>query len=106
MQTTFVAIGALRVNSAYWVILRAFRHLLIFFSKSSFLKNSLRNTIKVTDSLDQDHARCFVGPDLGPNCLQRLSADDICRQGVNGSMSAVKEPKRNYISQFMYYKRT
>ena len=41
--------------------------------------------------MDQDQARRFVGPDLGPNCLQRLSADDISRQGVNGSMSAVKE---------------
>ena len=28
------------------------------------------------NSLDSDHARHFVGPDLGPNCLQRLSADD------------------------------
>ena len=23
-----------------------------------------------------------VGPDLGPNCLQRLSADDTCRQEI------------------------
>ena len=27
-------------------------------------------------SLDPDQARHFVGPDLGPNCLQRLSADN------------------------------
>ena len=25
--------------------------------------------------MDPDQARHFVGPDLGPNCLQRLSAD-------------------------------
>ena len=31
----------------------------------------------MTKSLDPDQARCFVGPDLDPNCLQRLSADDI-----------------------------
>ena len=30
----------------------------------------------MSNSLDPDQARCFVGPDLGPNCLQRLSADD------------------------------
>ena len=30
----------------------------------------------MTNSLDPDRARLFVGPDLGPNCLQRLSADD------------------------------
>ena len=29
-----------------------------------------------------DQARCFVWPDLGPNCLQRLSADDTSRQRV------------------------
>ena len=27
------------------------------------------------NSLDPDQARHFVGPDLGPNCLQILSAD-------------------------------
>ena len=30
----------------------------------------------MANSLDQDQARHFVGPDLDPNCLQRLSADD------------------------------
>ena len=29
---------------------------------------------RVSNSLDQDQARHFVRPDLGPNCLQRLSA--------------------------------
>ena len=33
--------------------------------------------------MDQDQARHFVGPDLGPNCLQRLSADDTIRQRDN-----------------------
>ena len=33
--------------------------------------------------MDSDQARRFVGPDLGPNCLQRLSADDTSRQRVN-----------------------
>ena len=28
------------------------------------------------NSLDPDQARHFVGPDLGPNCLHGLSADD------------------------------
>ena len=30
----------------------------------------------VLDSLDPDQTRCFTRPDLDPNCLQRLSADD------------------------------
>ena len=36
----------------------------------------------VSNSLDQDQTRHFVGPDLGPTCLQMLSADDksCCKQ--------------------------
>ena len=33
------------------------------------------NIIRVSNSLDLDQARHFVGPDLGPKCLQRLLAD-------------------------------
>ena len=31
----------------------------------------------MSNSLDPDQARHFVGPDLDPICLQRLSADDL-----------------------------
>ena len=44
--------------------------------------NNFRNTIRVSNSLDREKARHFVGPDLGPNCLQRLSADDSSRERV------------------------
>ena len=48
-----------------------------FFFKISFLKkNSYRNTYRVSNGLDPDQNRHSVGPDLGPNCLQWLSADD------------------------------
>ena len=47
-----------------------------FFQNQLFLKNSFGNTIRVSNSLDPNQAGCFFGPDLGPNCLQRLSADD------------------------------
>ena len=30
----------------------------------------------MTDSLETDQDQRSVGPDFGPNCLQRLSADD------------------------------
>ena len=36
----------------------------------------------MANSWDPDQARRFVGPDLGPNCLSRLSADDTGRQRV------------------------
>ena len=34
----------------------------------------------MSNILDPDR---FIGPDLGPNCLPRLSADDTGRQRVN-----------------------
>ena len=37
----------------------------------------------MANSLYPDQARRFVRPDLGPNCLPRLSADDNGRQKVN-----------------------
>ena len=36
----------------------------------------------MSNSLDPDQAQHFVGPDLGPTCLQRLSADDTSSQRV------------------------
>ena len=36
----------------------------------------------MSNNLDPDKAGHFVGPGLGPNCLQRLSADDTSRQRV------------------------
>ena len=49
---------------------------LLIFTKFTISKNSFTNTIRVPNSLDPDQVRRFVGPDLGLNCLQRLSADD------------------------------
>ena len=37
----------------------------------------------MSNSLDPDQARRFVGPDLVPNCLSRLSAYGTGRQRVN-----------------------
>ena len=36
----------------------------------------------MSNSLDPDQARRIVGPDLGPNCLPKVSADDTGRQRV------------------------
>ena len=35
----------------------------------------------MSNGLDPDQKCHFVSPDLGPNCLQRLSADDKPLQG-------------------------
>ena len=63
-----------RVTAAYY----NFKTLLLFFSKSTLLKNSFWNPIRVFNSLDPD----IVGPVLGPSCLQRVPAEDISRQRV------------------------
>ena len=47
-----------------------------------FPKYSIKNTIRVTNSLDPDQARRSGGPELGPNCLHRLSAEYTGRQRV------------------------
>ena len=54
-----------------------------FLSKSSFFSIIIfRNTIRVSNSLNADQARHCAGPDLGPNCLQRLLADDTSKQRI------------------------
>ena len=66
-----------------------FCHLLVFFSKSTFSKNSFSNPISVSNSLDPDQAR-----HRGSNCLQELSADDTCRQIV-GKITLTKTADPN-----------
>ena len=39
----------------------------------------------MSNSLDPDQVPHFVGPDLVPNCLQRLSAVNTNRQGVKAA---------------------
>ena len=50
-----------------------------FFFKINFFKKFLQIYHYVANSLDPDQDRHFVGLDLGPRCLQKLSADDIVR---------------------------
>ena len=46
-------------------------------SSVDFFQNHLfRKILSVSNTLDPDQARHFVGPNVGPNCLQGLSADD------------------------------
>ena len=47
-----------------------------FFSKTTFSKNYLSNIIWVSSRLNPDQVWHFVRPDLGPNCLQKLWADE------------------------------
>ena len=56
------------------LILLAFLSSVDFF-KNNFLKKS-SGLQSVSNCLDPDQARQFFGPDLAPDCLQSLSADD------------------------------
>ena len=56
------------------------------FYKINFFENSFGNTIGVSAVWIQIRlVGCFVGPDLGPNSLQRLSADDASRLRVKNT---------------------
>ena len=60
-----------------------FCHLLLFcFFQNQIFQKNLSGMPSVSKSLDPDHAQPFVSPNLGPNCLQRLSAEDTSRQTV------------------------
>ena len=47
-----------------------------FFFNLIFSQKNLSGISSMSNSLDPDQARHFVGPELGPNCLERLSSDD------------------------------
>ena len=46
----------------------------------------------MSNSFDQDQDRHNVGPDLGPNCLQRLSAEDQ-------SCPSMERGNKNYATE-------
>ena len=54
-------------------------HFIITSAIFNSLNGVFLKTIRVLNSLDSDQARHYVGSDLGPNCLQRLSVDDKSR---------------------------
>ena len=68
-----------------------------FFFKITFSKNSFRDTIRVSNNLDPDQARHFVGPHLDPKCLQKLSADATSRQRI--------KPYRLFFAMIIYIQR-
>ena len=67
-----------------------------FFSSVNFFRNQLKKIYQEYHQsvkyLNPDQARRFVGPDLGPNCLQRFSAEDKIRRW---QVKKYKESNRN-----------
>ena len=70
-----VALGSKYKFFDYWVILHAFLSSADFF-KITFFENFLQEYHQCVKQFGPRSGRQRVGPDLGPNCLQKLSADD------------------------------
>ena len=74
-----------------------------FFQKLTFSKNAFRNTISVSNALDLNQGLSSVGPDLGPNCLQRLSADNKRKEfGYITCIGTVSGGTRNMVVLWHY----
>ena len=58
----------------------------------------------MSNSFDPDQARHFVGPDLGPNFLQMLSADNGNRQWVQELSLHINNVKW-FVFEHMVYKK-
>ena len=58
-----------------------------FFSKLSFSKNSFRNTISVSNSLDLELAGCFFPAGTGSKLFAKIISDDTSRQRVKNLTS-------------------
>ena len=52
----------------------------------------------MSNSLDPGQARHFVGPDLGPNCLQMLSTDGTSRQRVDATLQEGLTEKNTHMA--------
>ena len=63
-----------RLNNFEKHLVSCFCCLVTFFPNLTFSKNYFSHSIRVSNNLDPGQDRSSVGPDLDPNCLQRLSA--------------------------------
>ena len=66
-----------------WVIIVRMLICRLIFLNQLFRKILLGIPSECQTVLDPDQVRRFVGPDLGPNCVQKLSSDDTSWQRLN-----------------------
>ena len=96
---------------AYWVILNAFLSSADFFQNQLFQKILSGIPLECKQLSKQFGFRHFVGPDLGPNYLQRSSADDTSRERVKTQQAHNRKTTLliqrccllGRISLYMYY---
>ena len=72
-QTVWIQIRPDILSGPIWVqhVCKSFCRLAAFF-KINFFKKFFHECIRVSNSLIPDQARLIVGPDQGPNCLQKF----------------------------------
>ena len=84
--------------NACWDFLNHFCRLQVYFKINLFKKKSIirhwPNTIRVSNNLDPDQERSFVGPDMGPNCLEMFyqQAKLTCQHGQVNKRMCVIDP--------------
>ena len=102
-QTVQILVRPNNLTGLIWVqiVCKDYQQMSADFFKVIFL-NSLRKTIRVSNSLDPHQARHFVKSDLGSNCLRRLSADvclycqnQLFRKLLSGTISVKQSESRS-----------
>ena len=73
------------------------------FLKINFSKHSSWNNIRVLNGLDPDQDPHSVCPDLGPNCLQRLSADNKIHLLIMANTLSLLNDFQDYIFPLLIY---
>ena len=63
-------------HAAYYITFTNGAILIVFYDMSLMIRMT-SGYIRVSNRLDPDQARQIVRPDLDPNCLQRLSAEEL-----------------------------
>ena len=56
----------------------------------------------MSNSLDPDQAPHFVGPDVGPSYLHKLSADDTSRYRVNINPNTKIQIRNNFKHRILF----
>ena len=74
------------------------------FSKLTFLKKNLSRTLSsVSNSMNLDQDQHSVGPDLGTNYLQKLTADKVSEVAASKERVKLVDHKKTRIAGLNFY---
>ena len=78
----------LNYNFACWIICKPFCYLLIFFFKIYFFKDFFKNSTRMSNSLDPNQLRCFVGLDPESKLFKWASVQESLSTGFANNKGA------------------